>query len=65
MVSDEKFVYDEHFKDKQEIYGKLLQQSFSFNVREKLILTVFCMQEIFSPHTSIPRRDYLLMKHVS
>lgn len=65
MVSDEKFVYDEHFKDKWEMYGKLLQQGFSFSGREKLILTVFCMQEMFSPHTSVPRRDYLLMKHIS
>jgi len=34
MVPDEKFVYEEHFKAKREMYGRFLQQSFSFNSEE-------------------------------
>lgn len=55
MVPDEKFVYEEHFKAKREMYGKFLQQSFSFNgkenefwpssVRKKYFLLILLYQE--------------------
>lgn len=55
MVADEKFVYGEHFKAKREMYGKFLQQSFSFNGKEnefwqssvckKYFLLIFLYQE--------------------
>lgn len=64
MVPDEELVSEEHFKAKCEMYIKFSQKSFSFNGDKNLILTVFCMQEMFSPHTSVPKRDYLLSREM-
>lgn len=62
MVFDEELVSEEHFKAKREMYRKFSQKSSSFNGDKNLILTVFYMKEIFSPHTSTPKRAYLLSK---
>lgn len=63
MLPDENLVYEEHFKARWEMYGEFLQQSFFFEWQGKLILTVFCMQKVLSPHNSVPKGDYLLMEH--
>lgn len=41
----------------------LTEKFFSFNGDKNLILTVFYMHEMF-PHTSVPKRDYLLSRKV-
>lgn len=64
MVPDEELLSEEHFKAKREMYRKLTQGSFSFNGDINLILTVFYMQEMFSPHTSVPKKVYLISREV-
>lgn len=64
MVPDEELVSEEHFKAWCEMYRKFSQKSISFNGEKNLILTVFYMHEIFSPHTSVPKRDYLPSREV-
>lgn len=64
MVPDDELVSEEHFKAKCEMYRKFSQKSFfSLNGDKNLILTVFYMHEMF-PHTSVPKRDYLLSRKV-
>lgn len=64
MVPDEELLSEEHFKAKWKMYRKFAQESFSFNGDKNLILTVFYMQEMFSPHTSVPKKDYLISREV-
>lgn len=57
MVPDEKFVYEERFKAKQEMYGKIFATNFFLSVARKIDFdSLMCARNIFSSYLCTKKR---------